>query len=160
VRRLAVVAAALLAATGVAAPVQAAVPEHLTMSFDEDPAITPVDGLGPGCPAFSGTLSEYRHLDLAGTVLSDGTVHGRTLVTATVTLTPDDPGAPSYAGGYTSRQTGFFTDGGDDDRVVTTTTHGVITGTDGSSYRISEVVHFSVDAQGNLRAWFDRFRCR
>jgi hypothetical protein len=43
--------------------------------------------------------------------------------------------------------------------VVTTTTHGSLTGSDGSSWRLTEVVHFSVDARGELRAGFDRMHC-
>lgn len=131
----------------------------LHMSFDEDPVVTAIDGLGAGCPAFSGTLEEDRHLEINGFVKDDGTAHARTDVSASVTLTPDDPAAVAYIGGYTSHQTGVFTDLGDDDRQVTTTTHGTLTGSDGSSFRITEVVHFSIDRNGHVRAWFDRFHC-
>jgi hypothetical protein len=164
-RRAATVAAALLAATGLAAPATAApapatsAPQRFSVSFDEEPVVTPVDGLGTGCPAFTGTLTERRHLQIDGLIQPDGTAHARTLVTASVTLAPSDPTTPSYAGGYTSRQSGLFSNGGNDDRVVTTTTHGTIIGTDGSSYRISEVVHLTLDAHGSVRAWFDRFHC-
>lgn len=88
----------------------------------------------------------------------DGTAHARTDVTATVTLTADDTAAISYTGGYAQHQTGFFVDDGHGDRTVTTTTHGTITGSDGSRWRISEVAHFSVDAAGTVRAGFDRMR--
>lgn len=48
---------------------------------------------------------------------------------------------------------------GHGDWSLTTTTHGTITGSDGSTWRISEVAHFSVDAAGTVRAGFDRMRC-
>jgi hypothetical protein len=80
-------------------------------------------------------------------------------VTATVSLTPVEPSAVSYTGSYVQHQTGFFVDDGHGDRVVTTTTHGTLTGSDGSSARLTEVVHVSVDGSGTVRAWFDRMRC-
>jgi hypothetical protein len=159
VRRSVIVAGLVAAATTLAAPSYAAPPQHLTFSYDEAPVLTHLDGIGTGCPAFSGTLEEDRHLDVIGTMSNDGTGHARTEVTATVVLTPDAPGSTSYAGGYTQRQSGFFVDDGHGDRVVTTTTHGLLTGSDGSVWRISEVAHLSVDAQGTVHAWFDRMRC-
>jgi hypothetical protein len=155
--RTALVAAAVVAAAGVAAPAQAATPrQHL--SFDES-ATTSIAGLGSGCPSFTGTLQEQRHLEIEVLLKPDGTAQAHTLATAAVTLTPDDPGATSYSGGYTQRQTGSFTSSGDDDRVVTTTMTGVLDGSDGSSYRISDVAHFSLDAQGTVRSWFERMHC-
>lgn len=159
--RRALVVAAVATALGCATPAAyAASPvDHLSMSFDEPVSVTHLDGLGRGCPAFTGSLVENRHLDITGWVRDDGAAHAITLVTATVSLVPDETSAVSYSGGYTARQTGSFTAGGDDDRVVTTTTHGVITGTDGSSYRIGEVAHFALDGDGNVRSWFDKFHC-
>jgi hypothetical protein len=133
--------------------------QHLSFSYDEDPVFTEIDGIGPGCPDFVGTLEEDRHLDVAGIMKADGTGHARTDVTATVTLTPADSSAVSYTGSYVQHQTGFFVDGGEGDRVVTTTTHGTLTGSDGSTARLTEVVHVSVDGSGTVRAWFDRMRC-
>lgn len=133
--------------------------QHLTFSYDEPPVLTQIDGIGPGCPAFTGTLEEDRHLEVTGIMKGDGTGHARTDVTATVTLTPDDAAAVSYTGSYVQHQTGFFVDDGHGDRVDTTTTHGTITGSDGSTARIREVVHVAVDGNGNVRAWFDRMRC-
>jgi hypothetical protein len=155
--RTAFVAAAVVVAAGVAAPAQAATPrQHL--SFDES-ATTSIAGLGRGCPAFTGTLREQRHLEIDVLLRPDGTAQAHTLATATVDLVPEDPDATSYSGSYTQRQTGSFTNSGDDDRVVSTTMAGRLEGSDGSSYPISEVVHFSVDAQGTVRSWFDRMRC-
>jgi hypothetical protein len=166
VRRVALAAGLLAAATVLAAPSYAESPDsgtgtvqHLTFSYAEDPVVGHVDGLGIGCPAFVGTLEEDRYLDVTGIMKSDGTGHARTDVAATVTLTPDDAAAVSYTGGYAQHQTGFFVDEGHGDRSVTTTTHGTLTGSDGSTWRISEVVHFSVDAAGTARAGFDRMRC-
>ncbi|HET8604514.1 MAG TPA: hypothetical protein VFM09_11335 [Marmoricola sp.] len=159
-RRTAVVALAAAAVTALSAPSYAdGGVQHLAFSFDEDPVVTQVDGIGAGCPGFTGTLEEDRHLEIAGIMKADGTGHATTDVTATVALTPSDPAAASYSGDYTQHQTGFFVDDGHGDRVVTTTTHGTLTGSDGSAWRISEVVHFSVDASGTVRAWFDRMRC-
>lgn len=159
--RRALVVAAVTAGLGCPTPAAfAASPaDHLSMSFDEPVSVMHVDGLGRGCPAFTGSLVENRHLDITGWVRDDGAAHALTAVAATVALVPDDTGAVSYSGGYTAHQTGSFTAGGDDDRVVTTTTHGLITGTDGSSYRISEVAHFALDGNGDVRAWFDKFHC-
>lgn len=159
-RRIALMTAVVAAATCLAAPSYAGSGvQHLTFNFDEDPVFTHVNGLGTGCPDFTGTLEEDRHLHLSGIMKVDGSAHATTDVTATVTLTPDDPSAVSYAGGYTQHQAGFFVDEGRGDRVVTTTTHGVITGSDGSTWPIDEVVHLSLDADGVARAAFDRFRC-
>lgn len=155
---LATLAAAALATTPGAA-FAAEPPQHLSMAFDEPTEVTHVDGLGPRCPDFTGTLVENRHLDLDGWIKDDGTAHARTAVTARVSLVPDDPNGTAYAGAYTQRQTGNFTAYGDDDRIVTTTTHGTLEGTDGSSFRISEVVHFSVNHHGTVHASFDRFHC-
>jgi hypothetical protein len=164
VRRAAVVltvAAATMAwpATATATAQAAGGVQRLTFSYDEPPVVTQVDGIGPGCPAFTGTLEEDRHLEVAGIIKSDGTGHAHTDVTATVTLTPDDAAAVSYTGSYVQHQTGFFVDDGHGDRVVTTTTHGTITGSDGSVARITEVVHVAVDGHGTVRVWFDRMRC-
>jgi len=159
--RRALVVAAVATALGCATPAAfAASPvQHLSMSFDEPVSVMHVDGLGRGCPAFTGSLVENRHLDISGWVRDDGAAHALTVVDASVALVPDDPGAVSYSGGYTAHQTGSFTAGGDDDRVVTTVTHGVISGTDGTSYRISEVAHLALDGNGGARAWFDKFHC-
>ncbi len=159
-RRAVLIAAAVAATTCLAAPSNAeSGVQHLTFSYDEAPVISPVNGLGAGCPGFTGTLEEDRHLLLSGIMKGDGSAHATTDVTATVTLTPDDPAAVAYAGSYTQHQTGFFLYEGHSDRVVTTTTHGVITGSDGSTWPIQEVVHLSLDAHGVERATFDRFRC-
>ena len=159
--RAALVVAAVTTAIGCATPAAfAASPvHHLSMSFDEPVSVMHVDGLGRGCPAFSGSLVENRHLDITGWVRDDGAAHALTDVTATVALVPDEASDVSYSGGYTAHQTGSFTAGGDDDRVVTTVTHGAISGTDGSSYKISEVAHFALDGNGDVRAWFDKFHC-
>jgi hypothetical protein len=160
VRRPALVLAGALALVLPATAAQAAGgPTPLSLSFDEPVVTTSVDGLGRGCPAFTGVLEEQRHLDIDGWIKPDGTAHARTLVTALVTLTPDDPEAPAYVGRYTQHQTGQFTAAGDDERVVTTTMHGALRGSDGSSYRISEVVHLSFDAHGAVRSSFDRMHC-
>jgi hypothetical protein len=159
-RRALVVAAAAAAVGWVTPAAFAASPvNHFSMSFDEPVSVMHVDGLGRGCPAFTGNLVENRHLAITGWVRDDGAAHALTVVTATVALVPDEAGAVSYSGGYAARQTGSFTAGGEDDRVVTTTTHGLINGTDGSSYKISEVAHFSVDGKGDVRAWFDKLHC-
>lgn len=133
--------------------------QHLTFSFDEEPVVTEIGGIGPGCPAFVGTLEEDRHLEVDGIMKPDGTGHARTDVTATVTLTPDDPGAVSYTGSYVQHQAGFFVDEGHGDRVVTTTTHGTLVGSDGTTATLTEVVHVTVDGRGTVRVWFDRMRC-
>lgn len=117
-----------------------------------------VDGLGPDCPGLVGTLTEYRHIDVEGWIRDDGAAHAAVVATATVTLAPEG-GGTSYAGGYVERQTGQFTGYGDDDRVVTAVTHGVLTGTDGSTYRISEVSHLAIDGTGRPTVWFDRLSC-
>jgi hypothetical protein len=158
-RRALAVTAGVVAATALTAPSYAGAPLHLSFLYDEDPVITHVDGIGADCPSFVGILEEDRHLEAVGTMKADGTGHARTDVTATVVLTPDDPAAVSYTGGYTQHQSGFFIDDGHGDRVVSTTTHGRITGSDGSSWRISEVAHVTVDAHGNVRTSFDRMRC-
>jgi hypothetical protein len=93
-----------------------------------------------------------------GWVDDDGTGHATTGVAAPLTLVPDG-GGPSWSGGYVSHQAGQFTASGDDERVVTTTTHGGLTGTDGSTYRIREVAHVVVEDDGTPRVWFDRFSC-
>ena len=133
---------------------------HLSMSFDEDPVVSTVAGLSPGCPGLTGTLTETRHLDIRGWIKADGTAHAVTTATATVTLLPDDSSRPSYTGGYVTRESGQYTAGGADERIDTATTHGYLVGTDGSSYRISEVGHLTVDGTGTPRIWFDRFRCQ
>jgi hypothetical protein len=165
-RPLLVVAAAVATAAAVPAPSYAEsldsgarTVQHLTFAYPEDPVLTRIDGLGIGCPAFVGTLEEDRYLDVSGIIKPDGTGHARTDVAATVILTPDDAAGVSYTGSYAQHQTGFFVDDGHGDRAVTTTTHGAITGSDGSTWQISEVAHFSVDATGTVRATFDRMRC-
>lgn len=132
--------------------------QHLTFSFDEQ-ASSHLDGLGRGCPAFSGTLLEQRHDELAGIVQADGTVHGRTTATASAQLVPDDPADTSYTGGYSFHQTGTFVAGGTEDKVVTSVVHGTFTGSDGSSFHYTELVHFSVDGHGTVRVSFDRPHC-
>jgi hypothetical protein len=155
------VVAAVATALGCATPTAfAASPvDHLSMSFDEPVSVMHVAGLGRDCPAFTGNLVENRHLDISGWIRDDGAAHALTAVTATVELVPDEASAVSYSGGYTAHQTGSFTAGGDDDRVVTTVTHGAISGTDGSSYKINEVAHFALDGAGDVRAWFDKLNC-
>lgn len=157
-RRIALVGGLLGAATALAAPSYAAAPQHLTFSFDES-ASSHVDGLGVGCPAFVGTLVEYRHDELAGILLADGTVHGRTYATSVATLLPDDPAATSYTGSYVLRETGTYADGGEDDWVETATASGTLSGSDGSSWRFEEVVHLSVSHDGTVRASSDRMHC-
>jgi hypothetical protein len=152
------VGAATVLATGAATASYADSP-LLHMSFDEEPVSTVIGGLGPGCPAFTGTLVENRHLEITGFFRDGGAAYARTFVSATVTLTPADAGDPSYTGSYVSRQTGAFADYGESDRQVTTTTHGRIEGSDGSSYGLDAVVHFSVDGNGVVRAWVDDFHC-
>lgn len=159
-RRALVVAASACALAATTPPAFAVSPVHqLSISFDEPVSVMHVDGLGRGCPAFTGSLVENRHLEITGWFRDDGAAQARTVATATVALVPDETEAVSYSGGYTAHQTGSFTAGGDDDRVVTTTTHGRISGTDGSSYRISEVVHFSLDGNAAVRTSFDKFHC-
>ena len=152
------VGAATLLATGAAAASYADSP-LLHMSYDEPPVATDINGLGPGCPAFTGALVENRHLEITGFFKDNGDAYARTFVSATVTLTSVDAADPSYTGSYTSRQTGVFTDFGNDDRQVTTTTHGQIDGSNGSSYGLDAVVHFSVDGNGVVRSWVDDFHC-
>jgi hypothetical protein len=152
-------AATALVLGAVASPASAdSSQQRFAVSFDESPSLH-VGGLGTGCPAFTGTLSELRHNEIEGFVNADGTAHARTVATATITLVPDNNLMPSYTGSYASRQTGTFDDAGATDRVVTTTVQGVIAGTDGSTYGISELTHFSVDGQGTVRVWFDLMRC-
>jgi hypothetical protein len=147
-------------ALGAAAPPASADPGQMRFAFAFDESSSPhVEGLGIGCPVFTGTLTELRHNEIEGFVNADGTGHARTVATATITLVPDDSSMPSYAGSYTSRQTGTFDDAGATDRAVTTTVHGVIAGTDGSTYGVMEVAHFSLDGQGTIRVWFDRMSC-
>ena len=157
--RLAAGAALLALVTSTGPAYAGGDPQSMSMAFDEPVATAWVDGLGPGCPDFTGTLTEHRHLVIDGWLKPDGTGHARTDVTAQVTLVPDDAGAPSYAGSYVSHQTGQFVAFGDDERVVTTTTHGTLVGSDGSRIRIAEVARVGVDGQGRLRTWFDRFHC-
>ena len=159
-RRHALAAGLVAAVTGLGAPAYAdSSVQHLTFDFGEDPVVTSLDGLGPGCPDFTGILEEDRILHVSGIMKADGTGHATTEVAATVLLTPADPGQVAYTGSYSQHQSGFFVDDGDGDRVVTTTTRGVLTGSDGSTWRIQEVVHLSLDGQGEPRVWFDRFRC-
>jgi hypothetical protein len=132
--------------------------QHLAFSYDEESAVSTVDGL-PGCPDLVGTLTENRHLDAVGWIKPDGTAHAVTTVTASLTLAAQDGTRPSYVGGYVQQQTGQFTAYGDDERVVTATTHGNLVGSDGSSYRISEVTHLAIDGAGRAPVWFDRLRC-
>lgn len=159
-RQLLVVAAGTLATAWAVAPPAYADSgvQHLTFSFDE-PASSHLAGLGSGCPAFTGTLLEQRHNELAGVMLPDGTVHARTTAASEVVLVPDDAGAVSYRGGYVLHQSGTFTDGGEDDTVVTSTVHGTMTGSNGSAFRLTEVVHFSVSHDGTVRVAFDRPHC-
>ncbi len=133
-------------------------PEHYSFAFDES-AATLVDGLGTGCPDFTGTMTEQRHDELDGIMLADGTVHGRTLATSQVSLVPGDAGATSYTGSVTYRETGTYVNDGMDDAVETATVHGSLVGDDGSRFRITEVIHLTVDAQGTVRSSFDRMRC-
>ncbi|HET6626086.1 MAG TPA: hypothetical protein VFG63_06825 [Nocardioidaceae bacterium] len=133
--------------------------EQISLAFDEPPVTTSVSGLGPGCPSFQGDLTEYRHVQIDGFIGPDGTAHARSLVTASLELVPREEDDPSYTGGYTARQTGMFENAGDDERVVTTTTHGMLEGSDGTSYGVNEVAHFSLSKDGTIRAWFDRMHC-
>lgn len=133
-------------------------PEHYAFSFDEV-ATSHVDGLGAGCPDFTGTMQEYRHDELSGVMLANGTVHGRTLATSRISLVPDDPDAASYTGSVVYRETGTYVNGGEDDWRETATVHGMLTGDDGSRFRVTEVMHLSVDAHGTVRSSFDRMRC-
>jgi hypothetical protein len=159
VRGAAVAAAAVAVATLTGVPAYAdSGAQHYTFSFDEV-ATSHVDGLGAGCPAFVGTMTEQRHDELAGTEVAGGTVHGRTLATSLVTLTPDDPSAVSYTGGYVFRETGTYVNDGADDWIETATVRGSLSGSDGSAYRLTEVVHLSVSHDGTVRATFDRLRC-
>jgi hypothetical protein len=159
VRRAVVAGAVASAAALVAAPAYAGTAaEHYAFSFDET-ATTSVDGLGPGCPDFTGTMFEDRHDDLAGVMLGDGTVHGRTLATSRISLVPDTPGATSYTGSVVYRETGTYVNEGEDDWRETATVHGVLTGDDGSEFGFTEVVHMSVDARGTVRSSFDRMHC-
>jgi hypothetical protein len=133
--------------------------QHLAFEYAEEPVVTSVDGLGVGCPDFTGTLEEDRYLKASGILKRDGTGHATSDVVATVELTPDASSAVSYTGSYAEHQAGFFADDGHGDRVVTTTTHGVLEGSDGSTWRIQEVAHLAVDARGTVRVWFDDLRC-
>lgn len=144
----------LMPAAHAASPVQ-----HLSMSYDEDPVVSTVDGLGPDCPDLVGTLTETRHLDITGWFKPDGTAHATTTVTATVTLVPGDSSAPSYSGGYVTHESGQYTAFGEGERIDTATTQGHLDGSDGSSYRISEVGHLTIDGTGRPSVFFDHFRC-
>jgi hypothetical protein len=158
-RTVLTVAAVTVGMLGMAAPANATGGvQHLSFSFDET-AVSHAEGLGVGCPAFVGTMSEQRHDELDGIMLANGTVHGRTYATSRITLSPDDPTATSYTGGYVLRQTGTYAHAGEDDWVETATVHGTLTGSDGASYRLTEVVHLTTSHDGTVRTTFDRMRC-
>lgn len=125
-------------------------------SFDERPSVTRVDGLGPGCPDFTGALVERRHLQMSGYV-RDGVAHISTVVTATVVLRPASSGATSYRGSYRSVQAGVFDHHGHRTRRVTTLTVGTIHGSDGSTYGTVEVAHSRLGPDGPQGS--DRFHC-
>jgi hypothetical protein len=153
---------ALLATTPLllAAPANADSPvQHLTLSFEEEPVVSTIVGLGPDCPDLVGTMTENRHLQVDGWVRSDGSAHASTDVTAVVTIFPTASGGTSFTGGYIQHQTGQFTAFGEDERVVTTTTRGTLRGSDGSTYRISEVSHVVIHGAQLTQVWFDHFRC-
>ncbi len=146
-------------AAAVSGPAHAGSPaEHYSFSFDES-ATTRIDGLGTGCPDFTGTMVESRHDELSGAMLSDGTVHGRTVATSQISLVPDDPAATSYTGSVVFRETGTYVNDGQDDWHETATVHGTLRGSDGSLTHLTEVAHLAVDAQGTVRSSFDRMHC-
>lgn len=121
--------------------------------------VTQVDGIGPGCPAFTGTLVEDLTGRDVGFLTADGIAHVHTTVEGQVTLSPDANSAPSYRGSYTMIQTGTYPDDGADTRVMTRTVNGTITGSDGTSYDLHETLHLSVDGRGTTRASFDHLAC-
>jgi hypothetical protein len=113
-------------------------------SFDERPVVTRVaHGLGPGCPDFTGTLTERRHVTQSGFVRPGGVAHISTVVTATVTLEPARAGDVSYRGSYRSVQAGVFLHHGHLVRNASTLTVGTVRGSDGSSFGTVEVKHTS-----------------
>lgn len=133
-------------------------PQHFDNTWTEQD-ISQVDGIGPGCPAFVGTLEEDLTGADVGFLAADAIAHVHTTVNATVTLTPDDPAAASFDGSYTMIQTGIYPEEGEATRVVTRTVNGTINGSDGSSYNLHETLHLTVDGQGRPRADFDRMTC-
>lgn len=120
---------------------------------------TPTDGLGLGCPAFVGTLEEHLIGSDIGFLAEDGVAHVRTRVNATVELMPADPNQVTYVGSYSMDQTGTYPSEGAGTKAMTRTVHGAILGNDGSTFRISEVLHLNTDGQGRTRATFDHLTC-
>ncbi len=141
-------------ATAVGSPPR---PTLIHQSYDERPVSTHVDGLGPGCPDFIGTLTERRHLVVSGYERGD-TARVSTEVTATVTLDPDDPAGVSYQGRYRSLQVGTFAHHGHLDRKVATFTLGRVRGSDGSEFATVEEARTWHGADGRVHRR-DEFHC-
>lgn len=132
-------------------------PTLIHQTYDERPIATHLNGLGPGCPDFTGTMTERRHLVVSGYRRGD-TVRVSTEVTATVTLVPDDPATVSYRGRYRSVQIGTFGNHGRRDDKVATFTLGHVRGSDGSAFGTIEEARTWRDSTGRAHQ-SDRFHC-
>ncbi len=126
-------------------------------SFDEPRMVTPVQGLGPGCPDFVGRLVERRHLVQSGYVRG-ARARISTVVDARVRLIPDDDSAASYRGSYRSLQVGVFDRGGKRTVRSTTLTLGHLRGDDGAAFSTVEDARVRRDGAGHVHRT-DSFHC-
>ena len=150
---------AVAALTMVAGPAMAAGGQQRIDNPWTELDVSHVDGIGPGCPTFVGTLAEDLTGRDVGFMSADGVAHVHTTVQGVVTLTPDGLNAPSYRGSYAMVQTGSYPDEGLGTKVMTRTVNGTLAGSDGTSYSMHETLHLITDGQGRTRADFDHLAC-
>ena len=159
------VATALLVVAGAQASSAAAARDYLPEDYDAYEHFGAGTGLsGP----WAGTFHEvrtggYRILIPPGGRV-DGEVHVNGAIDGRVELIPDDPGLPTYSGGYREKlnavAVGTDADGQDLLRVAQYRLRVPLTGTDGTTLRLTLSGKVTVNAQGVTTVSRDVFDCR
>jgi hypothetical protein len=155
-----------LALAGMPAPASAAPAVHETLpeSYDGESSFAAGEGW---CVDYAGTMTESRdgvfRVTQVGTGPRSGMVQVMGDISASLTLTPEDPSAGvAYVGGYREHVAGWFIVGpdGDDPRVMSLRLAGVLTGSDGSRLHLTYRIKVTVLPDGDVAVARESLTCR
>jgi hypothetical protein len=158
------VTAALLVVAGAQASDAAVARDFIPEDYDASEHFAAGDGL---CVPWAGTFHEVRTggyrivVPPGGRV--DGEAHVNGAIDGLVELIPDDPGLPTYTGRYREKVDGIFVgtdaDGQDLLRVAQYRLRLPLTGTDGSTLRLTLAGKVTVNAKGVTTVGRDVYDC-